>query len=68
MNHFLLFGVPSVSELIVILAILLLLFGAKKLPGLARSLGKSVGEFKKGRAEGEKDDQEDSQEDEKDKV
>ena len=33
-------------ELIIILVILLLLFGAKKLPGLAKSLGSSAKEFK----------------------
>ena len=36
-------GLP---ELLVILTILLLLFGAKRLPGLAKSLGKSAKEFK----------------------
>jgi sec-independent protein translocase protein TatA len=36
------------GEIILILAVLLLLFGAKKLPDLARSLGKSAREFKKG--------------------
>jgi sec-independent protein translocase protein TatA len=36
------------TELIIILAIVLLLFGSKKLPDLARSLGKSSKEFKKG--------------------
>ena len=35
-------------ELIIILAILLLLFGAKKLPELARSIGNSAGELRKG--------------------
>jgi TatA/E family protein of Tat protein translocase len=35
-------------ELIIILVILLLLFGAKKLPEMARSIGKSTKEFKKG--------------------
>lgn len=35
------------SELIWIFAILFLLFGAAKLPALARSLGKSMREFKK---------------------
>jgi sec-independent protein translocase protein TatA len=39
-------------ELIIILVIVLLLFGAKKLPEMARSLGKSQREFKKGMREG----------------
>lgn len=34
-------------ELILILAVVLLLFGGSKLPGLARGLGQSVKEFKK---------------------
>ena len=42
------------TELLVILAIILVLFGGKKLPDLARSLGRSLGEFKKGKDEGEK--------------
>lgn len=41
-------------QLLAILFIILLLFGGKKLPDLARSLGKSLGEFKKGKEEGEK--------------
>jgi len=36
------------GEIILILAVLLLLFGAGKLPKLARSLGSSMTEFKKG--------------------
>lgn len=35
------------AELIVILCIVLLLFGGKKLPEFARSLGKGIREFKK---------------------
>jgi sec-independent protein translocase protein TatA len=35
------------GEVVCILAILLLLFGAKKLPELARGLGKGIQEFKK---------------------
>jgi len=35
-------------DLIVILLIILVLFGAKKLPELSRSLGHAVSEFKKG--------------------
>ena len=36
------------QELLIILFILVLLFGATKIPALARGLGKSVKEFKKG--------------------
>lgn len=43
------------SEILVILIVLILLFGAKKIPDLARALGRSLGEFKKGREEGGKD-------------
>lgn len=38
----------SLPELIIILVILLLLFGATRLPKLARSLGESAGELRKG--------------------
>ncbi|HEV8683514.1 MAG TPA: twin-arginine translocase TatA/TatE family subunit [Actinomycetota bacterium] len=38
-------------ELVIILVILLLLFGAKRLPEMARSIGKSTKEFKKGMTE-----------------
>ena len=41
------------GELLVILAVVLLLFGAKRLPEMARSLGKSSREFKKGLREGQ---------------
>ena len=41
--------------MIVIFLIVLLLFGAKKLPELARGVGKSMGEFKKARDEFEKE-------------
>ena len=39
------------QELMIILVIVLLLFGAQKLPELARGLGKSMSEFKKGQNE-----------------
>ena len=48
---------PGPFELILILVVVLLLFGAKRLPDLARSLGRSLGEFKKGREEGAKPDE-----------
>ncbi|SFM40596.1 twin-arginine translocase TatA/TatE family subunit [Methanolobus profundi] len=41
------------SELLIIFAVLLLLFGASKLPELARSMGSSMGEFKKAKKESE---------------
>jgi sec-independent protein translocase protein TatA len=45
------------GELILILAVVLLLFGAKRLPEMARSLGKSSREFKKGLKEGADEDE-----------
>ena len=50
-----LFDQLGAPEILIILAVFLLLFGAKKLPELARSLGKSSTEFKKGLKEGGKD-------------
>lgn len=41
------------QELIPIFAIIVLLFGASKLPELARSMGSSMGEFKKAQKESE---------------
>ncbi len=38
---------PSFIELIPIFLIVLLLFGAKRLPDIAKSLGKAINEFKK---------------------
>ena len=43
------------QELLLILLIVLILFGAQRLPDLARSLGSSVKEFKKGVSEATKD-------------
>jgi len=39
------------GELLVILIIVLLLFGGRKIPEMMRGLGKGVGEFKKGMRE-----------------
>jgi sec-independent protein translocase protein TatA len=51
-------GVPGGMELAVILLIAVLLFGANKIPKLARSTGEAMGEFKKGRQEIEEELQE----------
>ncbi len=43
------------QEMILVFLIVLLLFGAKKLPQLARGIGKSTGEFKRARDEFERE-------------
>ncbi len=53
-------GQPSFWQLMVILVVVLLLFGANRLPKMARNLGSSLTEFKKGlRGESDDDDDED---------
>lgn len=49
------------QEWLIVLLIVLLIFGARKLPDLARSLGSSAKEFRKGLEEGAKDDTESTQ-------
>jgi len=52
MTHTLaLIGPIGGQEMLIIFLVILVLFGAKKLPELARGLGKSMGEFKKAREE-----------------
>ena len=46
-------GVPSMPELLVILVIVLLLFGAKRIPDLASGLGKGIKNFKKSMSDDE---------------
>ena len=48
------FGI-GMPELLVILLVALLLFGAARLPQIGRALGKTISEFKKGIKEGESD-------------
>ena len=40
-------GMPGMGELVVILLIVLLLFGAKRIPEMARGIGSGIREFKK---------------------
>jgi len=55
MSIFLAIGL-GMPELLVVLAVLLLLFGSTRLPQLAKGLGSSIKEFKKGVKEGEDED------------
>lgn len=54
--HILAIGL-GMPELLIILAALLLLFGSTRLPQLAKGLGSSIKEFKKGVREGEIEDE-----------
>ena len=42
-------GIPGGPELMIVLLIVVLLFGANKVPKLARASGQAMGEFKRGR-------------------
>ncbi|MFT5618732.1 MAG: sec-independent protein translocase protein TatA [Arenicella sp.] len=46
LDSILLFGMPGGPEVFIILLVVLLLFGAKKIPELARGMGKGIREFK----------------------
>ena len=48
-------GLPVGPELLIILLVLVLLFGANKIPKLARSTGQAMGEFRKGREQVEEE-------------
>ena len=48
---------PGFWQILIIVALIAILFGAKKIPELARSIGKAKGEFKKGLAEGEQEEE-----------
>ena len=56
-------------QLVIVLVIAFVLFGgAKKIPDLARSLGKAKNEFKKGLAEGEKESEAEQKKESADKA
>ena len=44
-------------EILIVLFVVLLLFGSTRLPQLARGMGKSINEFKKGISDGGKEDE-----------
>ena len=55
-------GKIGTTELLVVLAIVLVIFGPKALPKLGRSLGKTLGSFRKGMSDGADDDEDDDEE------
>jgi sec-independent protein translocase protein TatA len=57
MNYLLLFWAPGGMEMVIILVIVLLLFGANRLPQLAKGMGESIRNFKTGMAEAEAEDE-----------
>jgi sec-independent protein translocase protein TatA len=57
MNNLLLFWTPGMPEMIIILVIVLILFGANRLPQLAKGMGESIRNFKHGMAQGDDDDE-----------
>ena len=56
------FGIPHGMELLIVLAVVLLLFG-HRLPGMARSLGSGITEFKRGLKDGSSKAKSDSDDD-----
>ncbi|HHO42325.1 MAG TPA: twin-arginine translocase TatA/TatE family subunit [Epsilonproteobacteria bacterium] len=48
-------GMPGATELLIILAIIVVLFGAKKIPDLAKGLGQGIKNFKKSVKEDEEE-------------
>ena len=57
-------GMPSMPELLIVLAIVVLLFGAKKIPDLAKGMGKGIKDFKQAIKEDEDDKKEIASKDE----
>ena len=57
MNASFLLGMPGGSEMLIVFFVVILLFGGTRLPKLAKGLGESIKEFKKGTAGYDDDDE-----------
>ena len=55
MKSTILLGIIGPWQIVLIVLVVLLMFGGKKIPELMRGLGKGISEFKKGKNETEKD-------------
>ena len=62
MSAFVIAGQFGVWQIVLIVALILLFFGGKKIPELMRGLGKGIGEFKKGMKENDDDTQQNEKE------
>ena len=56
---------PGGMEFLIILVIIIILFGAKKIPGLAKGIGNGVNEFRKGLKGNDKEELKNTSNDEK---
>ena len=54
---------PGIWQIVIIVVVIAVLFGAKKIPELARSLGQAKGEFTKGLVAGEQEEAADAEAD-----
>ncbi|HFA49870.1 MAG TPA: twin-arginine translocase TatA/TatE family subunit [Bacteroidetes bacterium] len=68
MNTILLFALPGGGELFIILFVVLLLFGGKKIPELMRGVGKGIKEFNNAKSSIEEEIKEGMKEAEKKKI
>jgi|TARA_B100000809_G_scaffold217437_1_gene223605 sec-independent protein translocase protein TatA len=55
MTSAILLGIIGPWQIVLIVLVVLLMFGGKKIPELMKGLGKGISEFKKGKKESEKD-------------
>ena len=62
MNQNFLLAMPGTTEMLVLLAVVLILFGGSKIPKLMGGFGKGIKEFKKGIADADEDKKEASPE------
>ncbi|RPH31460.1 MAG: twin-arginine translocase TatA/TatE family subunit [Bacteroidales bacterium] len=66
MKAFILAGAVGITEIVLILVVVLLFFGGRKIPELMRGLGQGVSEFKKGMREGDQTTSNEAKKDTKD--